>query len=42
MTILSSTGASIDGQKLWDADHAPSNMHELNVWGVDLDADDPD
>ena len=42
MTILFSTGASIDGQKLWDADHAPSNMHELNVWGVDLDADDPD
>ena len=42
MTILSSKGASIDGQKLWDAEHAPTNMHELHVWAPDLDADDPD
>ena len=41
MTILSSRGLKIAGEKLWEAEHAPSKMHELHVWKPDLEPEDP-
>ena len=32
MTILHTKGLKIDGQELWDGEHALSKMHELHVW----------
>ena len=32
MTLLHTKGLKIDGQELWDGEHAPSKMHELHVW----------